>query len=74
MERIYFNRSHAISGTPEQIKTKLLKQADDYGIDEIVVATITYDFQDKIAHTNCWSAFSLTTVNQPTSTEAPQVW
>jgi luciferase family oxidoreductase group 1 len=47
-ERIKFNRGRAISGTPEQVKDRLTALANAYGIDEIIIATITHDFQDRL--------------------------
>ena len=48
LQRIHFNRARCVSGTPEQVKQKLTKLANDYGVDEIVAATITYSFQDRL--------------------------
>lgn len=43
-----FNRQRMISGTPEQVKEKLLALAAAYSVDELVVVTIIYDFADRI--------------------------
>ena len=48
VERIHFNRGRTISGTPEQVKNKLTLLAQRYGIHEIVVATITHEFRDRL--------------------------
>ena len=34
----------SIVGTPDQVKARLLQQAETYGVDEFVCVTITYDF------------------------------
>ena len=46
-ERITFNRQRMLSGTPEQLKPKLEQLAASYGVDEIVVVTITHNFEDR---------------------------
>ena len=48
LERIKFNRGRTVSGTPEQVKTRLTDLANAYGIDEIIIATITHHFQDRL--------------------------
>jgi len=48
MERIRFNRGRTVSGTPEQVKNRLTELANTYGVDEIIMATITHDFQDRL--------------------------
>ena len=35
----------ALAGTPEQVRTKLLEMAQRFGADELMVVSITYDFQ-----------------------------
>jgi luciferase family oxidoreductase group 1 len=45
--RIAFNRNRFIAGTPEVVKEKLTKLADDYNVDEIVVATMAENFEDR---------------------------
>lgn len=42
------NRNRVVSGTPEQVRAQLTKLAADYDVDEIVVVTITADFQDRL--------------------------
>jgi luciferase family oxidoreductase group 1 len=37
-------RQRSIVGTPEQVKARLLQQAEIYDVDEFVCVTITYDF------------------------------
>jgi len=37
-------RARTIAGTPEQVKERLSGLAADYGVDELVVVTITFDF------------------------------
>lgn len=46
--RVLYNRQRMISGTPEQVKPRLEQLAKDYGVDEIVAVTITYDFADRL--------------------------
>lgn len=47
-QRILFNRQRMVYGTPEQVKKKLEAIAGAYGVDEIVVVTITHDFNDRL--------------------------
>ncbi len=35
-------------GTPEQVRTKLLKLAERHGADEMVIVTITYDYESRL--------------------------
>jgi len=46
MERqiIAQGRERTIAGTPEQVRARLMALAEGYGVDELVVVTITYDF------------------------------
>jgi luciferase family oxidoreductase group 1 len=37
--------SNAAIGSPQQVRDKLFQLADEYGADEIMVVTITYDFE-----------------------------
>lgn len=48
LARIQFNRGRMISGTPDQVKQQIEQLAAAYGVDEVVVATITHDFADRI--------------------------
>ena len=38
-------RSKMVLGTPEQVKSSLTRLAEQFGADELVVLTITYDFE-----------------------------
>ena len=38
----------SILGTPETVRDRLLAMAEEYGVDEIVVLTITYDFAARV--------------------------
>jgi luciferase family oxidoreductase group 1 len=42
------NRGRVVSGTPGQVRAQLTKLAAEYDVDEIVVVTITADFQDRL--------------------------
>ena len=44
--RVLANRPRAVSGTPEQVKTRLTQLAADYAVNEIIAVTITQDFAD----------------------------
>ena len=48
ISRIHYNRARCVSGTPEQVKQKLTAIANQYDVDEIVAATITYSFEDRL--------------------------
>ena len=45
--RIAYNRGRFIAGTPEVVKQKLEKLARDYGTDEIMIATMADNFEDR---------------------------
>lgn len=47
IERIKHNSGRVISGTPDDVKKQLLKLADDFDIDEIIVATMTGSLEDR---------------------------
>ncbi len=46
--RIQFNRGRMICGTPGRVKQEIQALCHEYGVDEIVVTTITEDFQDRL--------------------------
>lgn len=47
-------------GSPEQVKTKLLALADEYGADELMTVSICYDFNDRLrSHKLLAEAFEL---------------
>jgi luciferase family oxidoreductase group 1 len=48
LERIQHNRKRVITGTPEQMKSKLTQLALDYDVDEIIAVTITESFEDRL--------------------------
>lgn len=45
--RIAYNRGRFIAGTPDVVKQKLTKLANDYNVDEIMIATWAEDFEDR---------------------------
>lgn len=45
--RIAYNRQRFIAGTPEVVEKKLRKLADDYSVDEIMIATWAENFDDR---------------------------
>ena len=47
-ERILHNRNRLITGTPGLMKEKLSKLADEYKVDELILATIAEDFDDRL--------------------------
>lgn len=47
-ERIRLASSRRIVGTPEQVKEKLLKTAEAYNADEVLVVTPTHDFAARV--------------------------
>ncbi|WP_428328109.1 LLM class flavin-dependent oxidoreductase [Mucilaginibacter sp.] len=48
MDRIRYNRSRVVTGTPTEMKLKLKWLAEDYKVDEIIAVTITEDFEDRL--------------------------
>ncbi|WP_079911189.1 LLM class flavin-dependent oxidoreductase [Paenibacillus sp. 32352] len=42
------NRKRMIVGTPEQVKARLLRLAEQYRTEELMLVTITYDFEAKL--------------------------
>lgn len=45
---IAYNRQRMVVGNPQEVKKQLTHLAQVYGVDELVVATITYDFADRL--------------------------
>lgn len=45
--RIAYNKGRYIAGTPEKLKAAIEKIADEYETDEIMIATITENFEDR---------------------------
>ena len=48
LARIEFNKGRGVSGTPEQVKEQLTALANDFDIDEIIVATMTHSKEDRL--------------------------
>lgn len=48
LQRIKINRARTIFATPEIMKEKLIGLAEDYGIDEIMLATYAEKFEDRL--------------------------
>ncbi|TGE28245.1 LLM class flavin-dependent oxidoreductase [Hymenobacter metallicola] len=46
-ERLAYNWQRIISGTPQRVKQQLTELAQQYGVEEVVAVTITYDFADR---------------------------
>lgn len=47
LERIKNNSGRIVSGTPPQVKEQLLQLADDFDVDEIIVATMTGSIEER---------------------------
>jgi luciferase family oxidoreductase group 1 len=37
-----------ITGSPEQVRSRLLRMGEEYGVDDFVILTITYDHKDRV--------------------------
>ncbi|RVU01784.1 LLM class flavin-dependent oxidoreductase [Mucilaginibacter limnophilus] len=48
LDRIAYNSKRVITGTPDQIKAKLTTLADEYDVDELMIVTITEEFEDRL--------------------------
>ncbi len=48
LERINFNRKRVLSGTPQQLKPKLIELLSAYDVEELIALTITEDFEDRL--------------------------
>ncbi|GAB1258894.1 LLM class flavin-dependent oxidoreductase [Aurantivibrio plasticivorans] len=48
LEMLAHNRSKRAVGTPEQVKAKLMALQEQFGIDEFVVVSITFDFEARL--------------------------
>jgi luciferase family oxidoreductase group 1 len=48
LERIKANAGRVISGTPEGVKEQLSQLARDFSVDEIIVTTMAYHFEDRV--------------------------
>jgi alkanesulfonate monooxygenase SsuD/methylene tetrahydromethanopterin reductase-like flavin-dependent oxidoreductase (luciferase family) len=47
-QMIQYNRQRMIIGAPEVVKSKLTSLAKEYDVDEIVIATITHKWEDRV--------------------------
>ncbi|MBV9860073.1 MAG: LLM class flavin-dependent oxidoreductase [Alphaproteobacteria bacterium] len=60
LRRIEYHRRRQVVGTPEQVQQKLRQLAQEYGVNEIVILTITHDFEArKRSYTLLAEAFGL---------------
>ena len=48
LARVRNNSGRIVSGTPEQVKEQLEALAEEFGVDEIVVTTMTYSHEDRL--------------------------
>jgi luciferase family oxidoreductase group 1 len=48
MEIVRYNRQRVLAGTPDRVRAHLVEQAGAYGVDEIVVVTITHDVKARV--------------------------
>lgn len=48
LERIEYNRNRIVSGTPESVKEQLIKLANDYEVDEIVISSRAAEHADRL--------------------------
>jgi luciferase family oxidoreductase group 1 len=46
--RMEFNRRRQVVGTPQQVKARLLELGALYGVDELVIVSICYDFRARV--------------------------
>ena len=46
--RIEGNRARTIAGTPENVKSRLDEIAEAYGVEEMIILTITHEFQPRL--------------------------
>jgi luciferase family oxidoreductase group 1 len=47
LERINHNRGRVVSGTKDQVKEQLLKVANDFGVDEMIVSVMANNSEDR---------------------------
>ncbi|TGE24026.1 LLM class flavin-dependent oxidoreductase [Hymenobacter aquaticus] len=65
-ERLAYNWQRIISGTPSQLKEQITDLAQQYGVEEVVAVTITYDFADRLrSYELLAEAFALTPAAEP---------
>jgi luciferase family oxidoreductase group 1 len=48
LERIRFNSGRIISGTPDQVRMQMVLMAQEFGVDEIMVTTMTHSQRDRL--------------------------
>ena len=48
LARIANNRGRIISGTPHSVKAQLTALADDFGVEEVIITTMTYSQEDRL--------------------------
>ena len=46
--RLPHHRGRVVSGTPPQVRARLLELAADYEVEELLITGITADFQDRL--------------------------
>ncbi len=47
-DRIRYNRQRVVAGSPEMVQARLAQLAENYDVEEIMAATITEDFDDRL--------------------------
>lgn len=47
-DRLRYNRQRVVAGNPQFVKERLSSLAESYGVDEIMMVTITEDFNDRL--------------------------
>jgi luciferase family oxidoreductase group 1 len=45
---IEYSRPRSAIGDPQQVREKITRTAEEFGVDEVILVTITYDFADRV--------------------------
>jgi luciferase family oxidoreductase group 1 len=48
LQRIQHNSGRIISGTPQQVKRQITHAAKEFGVDEVIISTMTYSHEDRL--------------------------
>ena len=60
LDRIAYNTKRVITGSPQQVKQQLTAMADECEVDELMIVTITEDFDDRLqSYTLLADAFNI---------------
>src|SRR5258708_24951989 len=66
-QRVLFNRQRMAVGTPGQIRKQLTRLVNEFGVDELVIATFTDRFEDRMRSYEFMATVAELSTRQPES-------